>query len=619
MPITFTTIEQVQINGQGGNDALRYNTPDNGTAGSILEYTPGANPDSGTINGSEVAGSDLTPLSFSNLGTATGANVSFTSTHTGGAVDQLNVEGTEAGDTFMVNGTNDSIQIAHEQSSNTNFITIPIIAASVSTLELDGLGGTDQFNVSGKLPFASTVIDDGGTVSLSGATANVMVNLADSTVLSSPTMISGYGGTVSLIDVAVANLDLTGGFTLTANGYASSPNQYTYTPTGANSGTFTDASVDTTFNFTNSTSTFTLAGNSTVGDVSNQVIVNGTTNSDVIEVDSPNRNVTVQNATSTVLEPVHLDPSTIQELQVNGLLGSDTFLVIPAPAVQTGPGGSSTTVPINLQIDIEGNPSANTDELVVAGSLTGTIAAGTVNPLPATDFVVNFVGNIPGAGVVRDYRSLTLLPDITYHNIGTVDPKVATATINGVPNQPQLLDLGADNYEPNDSITNAYFLGSGSTINVPHAAIFPNVLEHRFASADQDFYRVVAQTTGTLDFQVYFNLYPGLLPAGGNLNVLAFDKFGNPIASSTGGTAAFGVAGATGDARIRIPVVAGQTYYLEVVGGGRQRGDVVNGYNMAIVNTAPPMPFDLELSSSTVTVTIPVRIDGALAIPRRRR
>ena len=114
---------------------------------------------------------------------------------------------------------------------------------------------------------------------------------------------------------------------------------------------------------------------------------------------------------------------------------------------------------------------------------------------------------------------------------------------------------------------------------------------------------MVAQTTGTLDFQVYFRTFATtLLPAGGAINLEVFDVNGNMIASATAAAGnqagTFGADGGIGNpnARIRIPVVAGQTYYLEVV---RATGPVVNGYSATIINTAPPSPFDLELSRST--------------------
>ncbi len=57
----------------------------------------------------------------------------------------------------------------------------------------------------------------------------------------------------------------------------------------------------------------------------------------------------------------------------------------------------------------------------------------------------------------------------------------------------------------------------------------------------------------------------------------------------------------TANARVRIPAVAGQSYYLHVYGA--TAGAVVNGYNATIINTPPPVPYDLELSRSVLAVT----------------
>ena len=81
--ITFATIEQVVINGQGGNDTLTVTTP---AAAEEITYTAGARVDSGTVQ----AGS-LVPLSFTNLGT--GGSVTFTKTGGG------------TGDTLVYNGS----------------------------------------------------------------------------------------------------------------------------------------------------------------------------------------------------------------------------------------------------------------------------------------------------------------------------------------------------------------------------------------------------------------------------------------------------------------------------------------------------------------------------------
>ena len=119
------------------------------------------------------------------------------------------------------------------------------------------------------------------------------------------------------------------------------------------------------------------------------------------------------------------------------------------------------------------------------------------------------------------------------------------------------------------------------------------------------FYHVVAQQTGTLDFQVYFQLFsPSLLPGGGDLSIQVYNAAGQLLGASSG---AFGAASTlaspapTGD-RVRIPAVAGQSYYLRVTGAfnvdGHINPTIVNGYNATIINTPPPVPYNLELSRS---------------------
>ncbi len=619
VPITFTTIEQVTINGQGGGDTLTNTEPDNGAAGNEIVFTPGATPDSGTIQARTTNGGPQTPLTFTNL--SANGKVVFANMTANGApqrTDILDFYGTAASDVFNVTPpAGGTVQVVKPAGSGpaTVFTTVVTNTPGIAALNLLGLNGDDLFNLTGALSYTTTEVDAGDpsasdTVSLTSPVAAVAVAIADPALATNTTII-GYGGTVTLVGVEIANLSLvTAGAVnepLTATGY-SGPNSFTYTPTGATTGTFTDAGVNTTFNFSNiGTALFTLAGQADIGD---QVIVNGTVSSDFILVDSPNRNVTVDNAAGTDLKTVHLDP-TIEALQVNGKTGTDTFYVVPALATATGTGGGATTtaVPINLLIDIEGGPAPNADELVVGNFTLGAganpVQNGVSTNLAATDFVIVNHSLDPNAGVVRVYRSIagapTLLPDTSYHNVGLVSPLVLPPGADPNTFNPNLLILGPDIYEQNETRANAAFLGSAAAINAPHEAIFPNSLEHRFAPADQDYYRFVAQNTGTLDFQVYFQLFsPTLLPGGGNLNIQALDAAGNVLAS--GAPPVFGSVGTTADARIRIPVVQGQTYYLHVFGAnqnGTANGLVVNGYDMTIINTAPPTPATIELSNST--------------------
>ena len=49
--------------------------------------------------------------------------------------------------------------------------------------------------------------------------------------------------------------------------------------------------------------------------------------------------------------------------------------------------------------------------------------------------------------------------------------------------------------------------------------------------------------------------------------------------------------------RIRIPAVAGQTYYLRIFGAVPE---AVNNSNLTVINQAPPAPHDIELQAAPV-------------------
>ncbi|HUT13235.1 MAG TPA: hypothetical protein VMY42_22290 [Thermoguttaceae bacterium] len=151
-------------------------------------------------------------------------------------------------------------------------------------------------------------------------------------------------------------------------------------------------------------------------------------------------------------------------------------------------------------------------------------------------------------------------------------------------------------YEQNEFRATAAYLGSGETINVENLAILPNANEHRFVPEDQDYFRLVAGRTGTLDFHAYFRMFdPGLLPAGGDIDIEVLDEDGTVIAGTV--ATGFGTPDATPNARVRIPAVAGKTYYLHVFGADNL---VVNGYDLTILNEAPPVPRDIELRDTPV-------------------
>ena len=570
------------------------------TGSDIINFTPGSTRDSGSVQVNS-----LIPLFFENIGTI--GTVAFTDA---GGVDSLVYNGSSSVDIFGINATTGVLTLTNSVGGHVN-ATVPTAGNLIESLAINALDGDDQFNVTAGPLFAFGIVLSGGNPSgsdiatLNGTAANDVIGLTLD--IAGDTVTGVVGGPIVLISTEVLNLNaLAGNDAITVNNVGGLSDLHnviinsganatdtlvvngtvdddiiTYTPTGAGSGDFSEAEGQTQFSFvlgTAASSTFTINGLTSDAD---EVIVQGTNNHDVITIDSPGRIVTVENAAGTVLKPVILDAS-IEEVTALGRLGNDTFLVIPSPGIPFGiPVGSpGFTLPHNLLVYVDGGQPGASDALVVAGP--NGIA------LPADRFVVVNRGRNPGEGVVRVFQDQPgagnepfQFPDIIYTEVEVVSP-VPFINANG---DPQLLILGPDNYEPNEFRTNAAFIGSGSSINVTNLAIFPNAFEHRFVVADNDWYRFTAQYTGTLDIQVYFQQIPEFLPGQGNLEIEVRDASGDLI---TG----FGANDNTDDERSRIPVVAGQTYYLRVFGA---LPTTTNAFNMTIINTPPPVPFDLEL------------------------
>ncbi len=122
---------------------------------------------------------------------------------------------------------------------------LTVSTPGVANLALNGLGGNDTFVLHGSLPYAATTVSGDSIMNLTGATGPVTVNLADSTVPTNTT-ITGYGGTVTLIGVDVANLDANNN-SMSVVG-TSQNDTITYTPSGAAAGSFQNAGLNTVFN-----------------------------------------------------------------------------------------------------------------------------------------------------------------------------------------------------------------------------------------------------------------------------------------------------------------------------------------------------------------------------------
>ncbi|MCR4410891.1 MAG: DUF4394 domain-containing protein, partial [Thermoguttaceae bacterium] len=250
-----------------------------------------------------------------------------------------------------------------------------------------------------------------------------------------------------------------------------------------------------------------------------------------------------------------------------------------------------------LLFNVDGGPASTRDRLAViddglddlsiyrkgASDATGSITVGPANAEPF-DFVFE---NVEYTEILDEWNQ-----------------PVTQANNNG-----RVVVFKHDPFEANNDILVATHLGAGAALNVD-----PTIDPGAFSvgppfdfvlPADEDWYRVEAEVTGTLDFQVFFEQIalvassgrPGL-PGAGDLELQLFDADGTLIVSGAPG--GFGTNDADADERIRIPAVQGQVYYLRVFGA---TGAVVNNYTLSVLNQAPPTPFDLELADNLVILT----------------
>jgi hypothetical protein len=532
-------------------------------------------------------------------------------------------------------GENDTIEL---QLDAVNPSLLDVYVNSTSPTYQTALASITQINVNGLLGNNTLIVDDSnGLVSIPGG---ISYN-------------GGSGSNTLEVVSSSSTIQTSDAFTL-----GSTPGQGTDAITGPagsqsisfqNSGYVLDTVAATTirFNGTPAATTLSYGQGSVVGngllaiagqqslEFSNKAtLIINTSAGDQITLDNPN---TPAALTQIVVQP------TVSTASANVTFGGATGPVTVSMANVAVPGSSTQVTGYSSTVELQGIAVANfdvggntltaidassNDTLAVAlggsqsgafqsaglgtvfnfsnmaasagalaveggpGSSTLKIQSATGGTLAANQFVV--VNPASGnSGTVETYTGGVLWTSFNYQNVPTVLPNVASD--NGQPNE---LFVAADADEPNDSLATATPLVAAPSVQVSGAAILASPSQG--AAADVDFYSVVAQQTGTLDVEALFSLFdPAVLPGGGMLNLEALDAAGDVIAAASSGLSAFGVSGAGGNARIRIPAVAGQTYYLEVFGanaGGVPNPAAFNSYSLNVVNTAAPLPYDLQLS-----------------------
>ncbi len=251
-------------------------------------------------------------------------------------------------------------------------------------------------------------------------------------------------------------------------------------------------------------------------------------------------------------------------------------------------GANSNNGAGNFLLDLYGTTSRNggasfTSDFRVADSLFD----------PDVSTVCRF-GTVAGNNCtarIGEYNGVASVDGLGYATwTGNATPPVGPFPADGAGAQTTMFDLFsmrgafADGLEPNESIDSAVaaLLGANDTY------VQPNLTLH--TATDVDFFRVVALHTGKLDVEIEFN------EVIADLRVIAQDRFGTTVATGAQTTSRPG----NSVERLTIPVVDGQSYFIEVLDPNAPNTFAPQStYGLTIVNRAAPVPFGIDLVAAS--------------------
>lgn len=217
-------------------------------------------------------------------------------------------------------------------------------------------------------------------------------------------------------------------------------------------------------------------------------------------------------------------------------------------------------------------PQHDIDEIQISGGDGADVLHFSDEGVDADEIIVYIRGPHPGSGAIY-------VIDATGSTLAPVEPVVTFDGIELVEflEDSQLVVFYDESFEKgaNDTIDLATHLGAGDAVNLD-PAIFP--------AGDVDVFEFVAEHTGTLDFQVFFEQNVAL-PGNGDLDIEVLDANGNVLASGTS---------ADDDERVIIPAVEDEVYFLRVFAAGAS----INHYDISVINTPAPIPSAVELDET---------------------
>ncbi len=496
-------------------------------------------------------------------------------------IDQINVTGNAGADAYVVGRANngDSGNLVAPTSPYTD----PTASLSpLSTTEVKVVNITEAADAPDNVFVDGRALDDNITVSLESAITNTLRVSGlpyDVRILGANTAdrltIRGNEGNDSIRTINNSNGTVEANIAVTvAGGFGNDNLQVDGILIGGQGDDFLEGGASANQLFGNEGDDVMVggAGADTFdgGSGFDTILVRGTPANDIIDI-SQTADVTLVETVNGVVETDTLTlvagTRTVERVSVDAGAGNDTIRVQWADSLGTDANVNS------LRVDVDGGAGSTGDRLGVVDLGTG-------------DLILLEQGTTTDSGAMSVGPGNAEPLIVSYSGIETAQP---IAGAGG-----DVVVFKNDPFEFNNARTLATYLGANSAINVD-PTINPGLDPAFGFPADEDWYRVVAEKTGVLDFQVYFRQVatvgsgrPGL-PNAGNLDIAVTDAAGNVVSG-------FGNNDASNDERVRIPAVAGQTYYLRVFANG----NAVNTYNITVANYVPPTPRDLELLDNPV-------------------
>jgi Ca2+-binding RTX toxin-like protein/subtilisin-like proprotein convertase family protein len=288
---------------------------------------------------------------------------------------------------------------------------------------------------------------------------------------------------------------------------------------------------------------------------------------------------------------------TVERVRIEALAGDDNIRVGHSDTYSDTNNANGIAAQ-NLTYQVQGDSPNASDRLVVRDDGPGDLV---IQRLGADQRSGSFV---VGGMAPIDYDAI---------EFAEIVPLNVITGGTGTDGLGRLVVFKNDVLESNNSLATSWFLGSDVAVNAdptidPAGFDFPPAGPDPFdVLGDTDFFQFVAQETGTLDFQIYFDpiasvgaagaLRPGL-PGNGELIVTVFDSDGMPMPVGTATPILdmdTGMAVKIGE-RIHIPVVRNNRYFLRVTG---ETADAINVYNFTATNIAAPIPQLVDMQTAS--------------------